>query len=375
MNFNFSRGQQQQQPYGETGPDEEDYYKILEIKCDASNEEIKKAYRRLSMIHHPDKNESSEESNVKFKQLAAAYETLSDPDKRRMYDMGFRSGGNGIDFEDININPFDIFNMIFGLSHKQQQQHQSQQHDFGLPPGIASFIKMGINPAQMPMQMSMQMPMQMPMPMSMPMQMHMPVGMGIHIINPESGFSFQYPQSTNNHNAHNNKCEIIEKHIYITLEDAYTGVENHVIEEEEKYNPNNKTKRRIQVCIPPGVNDKEVLIVSDPKISASSIHVTVNIKQHELFKRNDMDLIIEKEISLKESLCGLEFTIKHLNNKTFHLQHKDGTIIKDGVSKTIQKLGMMNKNRDVVGNLVIIFKVAHSDKLSKEQIEKLSEIL
>ena len=207
--------------------------------------------------------------------------------------------------------------------------------------------------------------------MSMPMQMHMPVGMGIHIINPESGFSFQYPQSTNNQY----KCEIIEKHIYITLEDAYTGVENHVIEEEEKYNSNNKTKRRIQVCIPPGVNDKEVLIVSDPKISASSIHVTVNIKQHELFKRNDMDLIIEKEISLKESLCGLEFTIKHLNNKTFHLQHKDGTIIKDGVSKTIQKLGMMNKNRDVVGNLVIIFKVAHSDKLSKEQIEKLYEIL
>lgn len=377
MNFNFSRGQQQQQPYGETGPDEEDYYKILEIKCDASNEEIKKAYRRLSMIHHPDKNESSEESNVKFKQLAAAYETLSDPDKRRMYDMGFRSGGNGIDFEDININPFDIFNMIFGSSHKQQQQHQSQQHDFGLPPGFASFIKMGgINPSQMsmPMQVPMQMPMSMPMQMSMqmPMQvpMSMPMGMGIHIINPESGFSFQYPQSNNAHNVHNNKCEIIKKNIYITLEDAYTGVENHIIQFEEERR--NQTKR-VQVCIPPGVNDKEVLIVSDP-VSTSSIHVIVNIEPHELFKRNDMDLIIEKEISLKESLCGLEFTIKHLNNKTFHLQHKDGTIIKDGVSKTIQKLGMINKNREV-GNLVIIFKVAHSDKLSKEQIEKLSEIL
>jgi DnaJ family protein A protein 2 len=353
MNFNFSRSQHHR---GEMGPDEEDYYKILEIKCDASNEEIKKAYRKLSMIHHPDKNESSEESNVKFKQLAAAYETLSDPDKRRMYDMGIRSGG-GIsfeDFENININPFDIFNMIFGLSQQQQQQ---QQHDFGLPPGFASFIKMGgINPSQMPMQV----------PMSMPMSM--PMGMGIHIINPESGFSFQYPQATN---AHNNKCEIIKKNIYITLEDAYTGVENHIIQLEEERR--NQTKR-VQVCIPPGVNDKEVLIVSDPKISASSIHVIVNIEPHELFKRNDMDLIIEKEISLKESLCGLEFTIKHLNNKTFHLQHKDGTIIKDGVSKTIQKLGMINKNREV-GNLVIIFKVAHSDKLSKEQIEKLSDIL
>lgn len=368
MNFRQRGQQQQQQQHGKMGLDEEDYYKILELERDASSEEIKKAYRKLSMIHHPDKNDSSEESNVKFKQLAAAYETLSDPDKRRMYDMGIRSGG-GIsfeDFENININPFDIFNMIFGLSQQQQQQQQQQynagnDYDFGLPPGFASFIKMGINPSQMSM----------PMPMPMPMQM--PMGMGIHIINPESGFSFQYPH----HHTQNPpyKCEIIKKNIYITLEDAYTGIENHVVEEEqEEYNPNNKANNRIKVCIPPGVNDKEVLIVSDPKMSASSIHVIVNVEQHELFKRNDMDLIIEKEISLKESLCGLEFTIKHLNNKIFHLQHKDGTIIKDGVSKTIQKLGMMNKNKEV-GNLVIIFKVVHSEKLSKEQIEKLSKIL
>ena len=197
------------------------------------------------------------------------------------------------------------------------------------------------------------------------------MGMGIHIINPESGFSFQYPQFTNPQNPQY-KCEIIKKNIYITLEDAYTGIENHVIEFEELGSQTDQIKR-IQVRIPPGVNDQEMLIASDPKMSASSIHVIVNVKQHELFKRNDMDLIIEKEISLKESLCGLEFTIKHLNNKTFHLQHKDGTIIKDGVSKTIQKLGMVNKKKEV-GNLVIIFKVAHSEKLSKEQIEKLSNI-
>ena len=153
MNFRQRGQQQQQQQHGKMGLDEEDYYKILELECDASNEEIKKAYRKLSMIHHPDKNDSSEESNVKFKQLAAAYETLSDPNKRRMYDMGVRSGG-GIsfeDFENININPFDIFNMIFGLSQQQQQYNAGNDYDFGLPPGFASFIKMGINPSQMQM--------------------------------------------------------------------------------------------------------------------------------------------------------------------------------------------------------------------------------
>ena len=100
----------------------------------------------------------------------------------------------------------------------------------------------------------------------------------------------------------------------------------------------------------------------------------MNIKPHELFQRNGANLTYEKEISLKESLCGFEFSLKHLNGKTFHLQHKDGTIIKDGVSKTIQRLGMKDGNGRA-GTLTIVFKVVYPDKLSKEQIEKLSEFL
>ena len=104
--------------------EEENYYKLLEVNNDASFEEIKKAYRRLSMVHHPDKNGNSEESTIKFKQLANAYETLSDEDKRMMYDMGMKGGNTQFD---MNINPFDIFNMIFGSQTGHQQQHQ-QQH-------------------------------------------------------------------------------------------------------------------------------------------------------------------------------------------------------------------------------------------------------
>jgi DnaJ-class molecular chaperone len=108
-------------------------------------------------------------------------------------------------------------------------------------------------------------------------------------------------------------------------------------------------------------------------LNGGIIHVTVNIKPHELFERNGLNLMLEKEISFKESLCGLEFSIKHVNGKTFHLQHKDGTIIKDGVSKTIQRLGMKDAS-GAVGSLTITFKVTCPDKLSKEQIEKLCEI-
>ena len=167
---------------------------------------------------------------------------------------------------------------------------------------------------------------------------------------------------------HEDACEKTE--VYITLEDAYCGIEKHLVKigEQELY-----------ICIPPGVNDKEIIIASINSTKSKAqmaqiVHIIVNIKPHELFQRNGLDLIIEKEISFKDSLCGLEFSIQHVNGKTFHLQHKDGTIIKDGVSKTIKRLGMKDGNNGI-GALTIYFKVVYPDKLSKEQIEKLSEIL
>ena len=347
---------------------EEDYYQLLEVNRDASFEEIKKAYRRLSMIHHPDKNRNSEESTIKFKQLATAYETLSDEDKRRMYDMGIRNGnmGGGMSF-DMNINPFDIFNMIFGSQQHQQEQHQQQRqqqhfngfHEFGIPPGVSSFIKFG-NGMSMPMHM----------PMGMPM--HMPMGMGIHIIHPEQmehvsdtpGFQQpQWKQKEEQKEQEQRECHFEKNNVYITLEDAYNGIEKYIV---------NIGGQELCVCIPPGISDKEIIIAT--MSNARIVHIIVNIKPHELFKINGLDLILEKEITFKESMCGLEFSIKHVNGKTFHLQHKDGTIIKDGVTKTIQRLGLKDGSGGT-GALIIIFKVVYPDKLSKEQMDKLFEIL
>ena len=359
MNFNFSSSHNSRSNGNcNSGNDGEDYYKLLEVNRDASFDEIKKSYRKLSMIHHPDKNGNSEESTIKFKQLANAYETLSNEDKRTMYDMGIRNGnmgGGGATPFDMNINPFDIFNMIFGsqMNHQPQQQHFNNFHDFGSSPGVPSFIKFGNG-------------------ISMPMPM--PMGVGIHIIHPEHMehahmFDIRQPLRKEQEKQQQqqpqqqdtcDKCDI-----YITLEDAYNGIENYVVKMRDQEQP-------LRVCIPPGVSDKETIIITTSKFQM--VHIIVNIKPHELFQRNGLDLIFEKEISFKESLCGLEFSIKHVNGKTFHLQHKDGTIIKDGVSKTIQRLGMKDGNGGT-GALTIIFKVVYPDKLTKEQIEKLCEIL
>jgi len=95
-----------------------DYYEILEIKRDASQEEIKKAYRKMALKYHPDKNPDNKQAEEKFKEAAEAYEVLSDPQKRARYDQyghaafsgqgnGFHAGG--MSMEDIFASFGDIF--------------------------------------------------------------------------------------------------------------------------------------------------------------------------------------------------------------------------------------------------------------------------
>jgi len=100
-----------------------DYYEVLGVSRDASEAEIKKAYRKLAIKHHPDKNPENSEAEAKFKEAAEAYSILSEPQKKQQYDQfghsgmrgagGFRGGGGGMSMEDI----FEHFGDVFGGSH------------------------------------------------------------------------------------------------------------------------------------------------------------------------------------------------------------------------------------------------------------------
>ncbi|MGQ9617669.1 MAG: molecular chaperone DnaJ, partial [Candidatus Aminicenantia bacterium] len=86
-----------------------DYYQILGVPRDASQEEIKKAYRNLALKYHPDRNPGNKEAEEKFKEAAEAYSILGDPEKRRIYDTYGHAGLRGEQFSDFDIFSSSIF--------------------------------------------------------------------------------------------------------------------------------------------------------------------------------------------------------------------------------------------------------------------------
>ena len=104
------------------------YYEVLGVQREASEEDLKKAFRRLAMKHHPDRNPDNKDCEAHFKEAKEAYEILGDPQKRGLYDRhghaAFENGGGGrgAGFADVNDIFGDIFSDIFGMGGGQGRQ-------------------------------------------------------------------------------------------------------------------------------------------------------------------------------------------------------------------------------------------------------------
>jgi len=110
-----------------------DYYEVLGVSREASQEEIKSAWRKAALKHHPDRNKDKQEAEKKFKEVAEAYEVLSDHEKRKMYDLygpeGLRGAGVSVhDFRTMDLRDiFDMFGLgdMFGFASRHREDYGS----------------------------------------------------------------------------------------------------------------------------------------------------------------------------------------------------------------------------------------------------------
>jgi len=311
----------------------ENFYNILGVSENSTKEEIKKAYRSLQMKYHPDKNPGSQESINMTQKINEAYETLGDDDKKTQYDMTrnnpfMRMDSKGPHNMDIPIN--DIFNMMFGMP--------------GMPgmPGMSG----------------------------MPGMPGMPSGAKIHIFH---GSPMNFQQAMN-------KPIPIMKSLQVNMAQVFSGAS--VPLEIERWILENGTKvfekETIYIDVPQGIDENEMIILRDRGNIISDqvkgdIKVNILIQNNTAFKRSGLDLILDKQISLKEALCGFSFELNYINGKSYTLNNNKGSIVPPEYKKVYPEMGL--KRGEHKGNLIIHFHIDFPAFLTTEQIDKLSAIL
>ena len=301
---------------------DKNYYDILGVSNDASHDEIKKAYRKLSLIHHPDKNGNNEDD--KFKELNEAYSILSDINTKKQYDN--RNANENISFDDLNIhniNPNDIFNMLFAGGNGFSNIFNNASSNIHI-------LRNGI-----------------PVNLSHTMQKPIP----------------------------------IIKNIDITLEEAYTGCSKCIDIERWIRSDNGVTineKETIYVLISKGVDDNEILLVPEKgniisDTNKGDIKLFIKIVNNTQLKRECLNLIYYKSLTFKESLCGFSFDLPFINNKILKINNTNGNVICNGYKKMVPNFGLERDGH--IGSLIIEFSVIYPESLTPEQITALNDIL
>jgi len=335
-----------------------DYYKILEIEENASQDEIKKAYRKLSMKWHPDKNQGNSDATTMFQKISEAYETLGDEEKREEYDIGRKNpffasgqqGQQGQHFADMD----DLFSMFFGgppMAGPYPGMHQQQ----GMPPGFSQGFSQGLPPG-------------------FPPGMAGIFGPGI------PGGNIRIFRNGVHVNPMMEKPQPIVKHIEITMEQVLSGgkipidIERWVVESHNKVHEN----VTIYVEILKGIDSNEIIVLKDEgnvlnDMCKGDVKIFVKVQSHPRFERKGLDLIYLHNISLKEALCGFTFELKHLNGKSYTINNKAGNIIPPNFQKNIANMGLMREGH--TGSLIVHFHVEFPETLTTEQLESLSKIL
>lgn len=350
-------------------------YEALGISKDASPAQIKKTYYQLAKDLHPDKNPNNPDALKRFQEVSHAYEVLSDPEKRSLYDQYGEEalqGGGPSDASSIFEQMFGggIFGDVFGGGGGRRRGPQKGE-DIGFNLGVT--LKDLYNGTVKKLKVKKKVICEKCAGKgckgaSVPKECAGCNGQGIKIVRRQIG-----PGMVQQMQTHCNDCggkgEVIDK------KDRCTGCNGKKTIDEEKV---------IEVHVDRGMSEGQRITFSGegdqaPGITPGDIVVILKLKQEDpVFERNGEDLIMTKKINLLESLTGFEFTINHLDDRVLVVKTKPGEVTTPNQIRVIPEEGMpKHKNPFVKGNLYIKFTVDFpaSFSLSEEQIKLLSQAL
>ena len=353
-----------------------DYYDILGVSQDASDKEIKKAYRKKAMQYHPDRNPDDPEAEQKFKQAAEAYDVLSDQQKRQRYDRyghaglgqnggGGRGGGQG--FQDIN-DIFSAFNDIFGGGGGFGQRSRRTRGRPGsdlritLPltlEEIAEGIEKNIKVRKF-------------------LKCETCDGSGAEG-GIEGGNYIMCPKCDGTGEIRQVSQSVFGQFVNVQACPQCNG-EGRIIE-----NPCDdcggegrvEGEETIKINVPPGVMEGNFLTISDAGNAGlrggltGDLRIEIKEKQHDDFVRDGLDIYTDVYLSISEAALGTEVEVPTLKGRA-RLQVDPGT--QAGRILRMRERGIPDLNSSQRGDQMIRVHVWTPEKLNDDEIDMLEEL-
>ncbi|NP_001079642.1 DnaJ (Hsp40) homolog, subfamily A, member 4, gene 2 S homeolog [Xenopus laevis] len=341
------------------------YYDLLGVRPSASSEEIRRAFRRLALKYHPDKNPSAGE---KFKQISKAYEVLHDSRKREIYDHGGEDAlsRNRTGCRNAFDSPLDIFNLFFGGRggrghHQADRKGKSVAHH--LPVSLDDLYngatrKLSLQKNAICAKCKGSGARQGSITQCPKCQ---GCGVEIHFLTHIPGVMSQIQTACSECNG---------KGEYIRLRDLCQVCSGRKIIREKKI---------LTVHIDKGMKSGQKIIFHEegdqaPGLQPGDIIIVLEQKVHPVFQRKGHDLVMKMEIQLADALCGCRQSVKTLDKRALLVTTQPGEVIKPGDVKCIPNEGMpIYRNQYEKGNLIVQFQVKFPENgwLDAEQLTQL----
>jgi len=346
------------------------FYDLLGVAPTADDNSLKKAYRKLAMKYHPDKNP---EAGEKFKEISMAYEILSNPEKRRLYDQageqGIKEGGSG--GGGFSSNPMDIFDMFFGGGDPfgRGGGRRGPRRTKNLVHQLSVSLEDMYNGTVR----------------KLALQKNV-ICDSCDGIGGKAGAVQKCP------NCRGTGMQVRIQQLGPGMMQQIQSMCQECHGEGERVDPKlrckkcngrkvNRERKILEVSVDKGMEDGQKVTFSgegdqEPGLEPGDIIIVLDEKAHSLYKRNGSDLVMKMDISLTEALTGLRKCIKTLDDRTLVIQTVRGEVIKPGDLKQVPGEGMPQyRNPFEKGRLIIQFNVVFPNNLEPSVAESLAGIL